>query len=348
MAENKKGLGLPETRGTFEVTGIVNGTKKDRFYVEKLTSNDKPYRSVNFGVEFQKKANVYVNIFGTEQDEVFFYKRGEDGKKGDTKRIAWKDRTKFDEEGYRLIGVNVGVTKTKDKKGNDVNDRKMLVSYDAAKEVGDNLVDDKSVFVRGNIRYSRYENKNRKNFDVQQVSLCRDVEFDDNEFVPNAKFTQPIVFTGIKKDSESDTPRFIVSAKIITFNTVEDAEFILYNTKLADTMKKNLKPYWGIKVYGDINVLQYVEEVEQDDAWGESNKMDRVNAPSEWELVITGADSESIDKTTYSEAAIDEAIQQMKSSQKSKTEYGKGKEDDDWGNVSGDNWTGEADEDPWN
>ena len=44
----------------------------------------------------------------------------------DTQEVAWNDRYTFDKEGYRMIGVNVGVKKIVDKKGNEVNDKKVL------------------------------------------------------------------------------------------------------------------------------------------------------------------------------------------------------------------------------
>ena len=37
MAEKKKGIDLPQTKGKFQVRGKVVGTQKDNFYVEKLT-----------------------------------------------------------------------------------------------------------------------------------------------------------------------------------------------------------------------------------------------------------------------------------------------------------------------
>ena len=40
----KKGLGLPQTKGSFQVRGKVTGTQKDKFYTEKLTRTDKPWR----------------------------------------------------------------------------------------------------------------------------------------------------------------------------------------------------------------------------------------------------------------------------------------------------------------
>ena len=153
MAENtkKKGLDLPQTRGTFQVRGKVTGTERDSFYTEKITKTGKPWRSVNFGVQFKPEATLSVGLNGMEKENVYFTKRGENGGNSETKTIPWKDRFNFAEDGFSLIGVNVGVTKTKDAKGNDVNDKKHLTDYDACLEVSNNLVDEKTVFIKGNI-----------------------------------------------------------------------------------------------------------------------------------------------------------------------------------------------------
>ena len=39
MADNKKnkGLGIPQTRGSFQVRGKVSGAKKEKFFMEKKT-----------------------------------------------------------------------------------------------------------------------------------------------------------------------------------------------------------------------------------------------------------------------------------------------------------------------
>ena len=69
MAETKKnGLGLPQTKGSFQVRGKVTGTQRDNFYTEKLTRTDKPWRSVAFGVQFDENSTVFVSLNGMERD----------------------------------------------------------------------------------------------------------------------------------------------------------------------------------------------------------------------------------------------------------------------------------------
>ena len=57
--------------------------------------------------------------------------------------------------------------------------------------------------------------------------------------------------------------------------------------------------------------------------------MKRVNNPTKRELIITGADPETIDTTTYSEAEIDKAIESIKASKAAENDFGK--QTDGWG-----------------
>lgn len=345
MAETKKkGLGLPQTKGTFQVRGKVIGTSKDKFYVEKMTKNNKPWRSVNFGVQFDNEKTLYVGTNGMERDVVCFSKKLEDGKT-DVKKIPWKDRFNYHEEGYRMIGVNVGVVKTTDENGNAVNDKKTLTDYDSCKEISDHLRDDMSVFVKGNLEFSTYQDSHRTKFVTSQVSLTKDdVDFEKEEFHPVADFTQMIVFMGVTPNKEKT--RATVEAKIVTYDTIEDAEFIIEDMNLARMFAKQLKPYTGIKVWGRISVEKDTEEVETTDCWGKKNNMDKVNSPTIRELIIEGADPNSIDTSTFTEAEIDKAIEEMKAAKAAESDFG-GSENGGWGTVQHGSEDGMDDETGW-
>ena len=46
MAEKNKGLEIPETKGQFQIKGIVFGTEKESFYKETVTkTSQKPWRT---------------------------------------------------------------------------------------------------------------------------------------------------------------------------------------------------------------------------------------------------------------------------------------------------------------
>ncbi|GAA6275809.1 hypothetical protein F170042I7_19950 [Blautia caecimuris] len=345
MAETKKkGLGLPQTKGTFQVRGKVVGTDKDKFYIEKMTKNNKPWRSINFGVQFDSEKTLYVGTNGMERDNVYFCKKIEDGKT-DKKVIPWKDRFNYHEEGYRMIGVNVGVEKTTDENGNTVNNKKTLTDYDSCKEISDHLRDDMSVFVKGNLEFSTYQDSHRTKFVTSQVSLTKDdVDFEKEEFHPVADFTQMIVFMGVTPNKEKT--RATVEAKIVTYDTIEDAEFIIEDMNLARMFAKQLKPYTGIKVWGRISVEKDTEEVETTDCWGKKNNMDKVNSPTIRELIIEGADPNSIDTGTFTESEIDKAIEEMKAAKAAENDFG-GSENGGWGTVQHGSEDGMDDETGW-
>ena len=345
MAETKKkGLGLPQTKGTFQVRGKVVGTDKDKFYIEKMTKNNKPWRSINFGVQFDSEKTLYVGTNGMERDNVYFCKKIEDGKT-DKKVIPWKDRFNYHEEGYRMIGVNVGVEKTTDENGNTVNNKKTLTDYDSCKEISDHLRDDMSVFVKGNLEFSTYQDSHRTKFVTSQVSLTKDdVDFEKEEFHPVADFTQMIVFMGVTPNKEKT--RATVEAKIVTYDTIEDAEFIIEDMNLARMFAKQLKPYTGIKVWGRIYVEKDTEEVETTDCWGKKNNMDKVNSPTIRELIIEGADPNSIDTGTFTESEIDKAIEEMKAAKAAENDFG-GSENGGWGTVQHGSEDGMDDETGW-
>ncbi len=351
---------LPQTKGTFQVRGIVSGVEKDSFYVEKQTRTGKEFRMINFGVEYDDKKTIFPTLNGMPRDKVYFSKKDKDTGNTDTKAIAWKDRIKKAPEGYRMIGVLTGLQKIKDENGKVRNDNKTLTEYDACEYISENLQDGDSVFVKGNLEFGSYTNKDGEvsrttKFVPTQISLCQnDVDFEAEDYAPAHDFTQTIVFVGIDQERENDKPtgRFVVDAKIVNYNSIESAEFIIEDAKLAKQMRSGLKPYNSIQVHGHINVVNNVEDVndeEDDDCWGESNDMDnkRVFAPTHRELIITGAKPSTIDKETYTEKAIDEAIKKVNASKKAEQDFtGKAEStsnvDDDWGDDESDD-----EDEPW-
>lgn len=343
---------MPVTRGTYQVKGLVSGVQKQNFYTEKKTKTNKDFRAINFGVEYNENKTVYMSLNGMVKDKVYFSKKDDSGKTI-TKAVDWKNRNKADADGYRMIGVNVGLTKTTDANGKEVNDKKVMTEFDACSYVSETMEDDMSVFVRGNLEFSSFTNKNDEvsrsvKFVPNQISLCQEVDFTDDDYEEVHNFTQTIVFVGIDQEKDANdkaTGRFVVDAKIVNYNSIESAEFIIEDAKLAKQFKNGLKPYWAIETSGKINVVNNIETVEDDDCWGEANAMTRVSAPTKREIVITGAKPSTIDKESYTEKAIAEAIKKMNAANKAEANF-EGKA----ASVSTDDW-GTADEDdgeePW-
>jgi hypothetical protein len=335
---------LQETKGSFQVKGKINGVESSRFYTEKKTKNGKDFRSVNFGCEYNDRQTIYMSLNGMPQNEVYFSKRNQDTGKTDTKKVAWANRNKFNEDGWRMIGTNLGLVKTTDKDGKEVNDKKTMHSFDACEYIKKNLQDDSSVFIRGNIDFSSYldnEGNTRRSIKYvpSQVSLCKDVDFEeyDDDNKPVHDFTQTIMFMDINKEKENDkdTGRFVVSAKVITYSDIVDTEFIIADSKLASLFKKNLKAYNSISVHGHIEVSHKVEEVQDDTGWGETNSMTSVSAPTKTEMIITGATPSTIDKELYNEKNVSEAIAKIRNARTAEKNFGSNASEndstDDWG-----------------
>ena len=67
-----KGIGLKQTKGNFQLKGVIMGTQKDSFYKEMVAKNGKPFRMLNFGVQVSKDAVIFVSLSGGEQEFVYF------------------------------------------------------------------------------------------------------------------------------------------------------------------------------------------------------------------------------------------------------------------------------------
>ena len=74
--------------------------------------------------------------------------------------------------------------------------------------------------------------------------------------------------------------------------------------------------------------------------------MKRVNAPTKVELLITGADPHTIDKETYNAKNIEDAMKQIKASQRAKENFGESKTTNDVDDWSTDDDIDDED-DPW-
>lgn len=321
MANTKHGL--PQTKGIFKLRGYVTGMQRDNTFKEIETRSGKKMYVLNFGVKTAPESTVFVTVQGMERDEVYFSKRVGNGKT-ETKKVAWAKRFDDQGEGYELIGVAVGLEK--DENGKNV--KHTYTEFDAAEKIYEQLEDDMPVFVQGEIEFSSFKRDNgevsrNKRFNVRQIYNSSNIDFESPDFKETSDFKQKIVFMNIEKDNESGEPRFIVEAKIVNYNSIEDAEFIIYNKALANNFREKLKPYTAIDVWGKIvNKIDTDEVEEASNVWGEKDTFKRINKSYVRELVITGANPESIDTETYTEEAIEEVIKKLNS---------EGQVDSSWG-----------------
>jgi len=333
---DKKGLGLPQTKGEFKLRGIVTGMNRKNAFTSKKTKTDKLMNTLNLGINTNKESTVYVTLSEMVKDKVYFSKKSEEeGKKAETKEVAWSNRFNKAPDGFKLIGVSIGL----EKDDNGKNIIQNMTSFDAAEKVFNNLKDTTPVFVRGNMEFSSYKGNNdvikhNKKFNVNQLYISGEINFDDKDFVETNDFKQKIIYTGIEIVDNKEDPHAIVKAKIVTYNSIEDAEFIVRKKELANQLKKNLKPYWAIDVWGKIFNKIDTDDTEESDVWGDEDSFKNINKNYIRELVITGAEPKSIDKETYSEKNLDEAVKAYK-------EFS----GDNWGNNS--NIDNDDDSLPW-
>ncbi len=348
---------MKQTSSSFQVRGIVTGTQSKRFYRSGTGKNGSQWNALEWGIKIAEGKTVYVSMSGFPRSDVFYYKSGnKKGEKGTTKKVAWKDRKKSPGEGFRLIGVTISTGK--DENGKNINE--VFTEYDAIEYLHENLKDDDSVFIKGNLQFSSYTDRNgqtRRKIELvpTQISYTqKPVDFDAEDYKEMCEFENTIVFSSIDKETDENdkaTGRFILSGYSIGYNSVENVSFILEadHAKLANNLKKAMRPGYSIKTYGRVEVINDISVVESDDSdgWGESSPMERVNSPTRREYIVYRADPNSIEKDDYSEDAISEAIRKIKAAKAAEENFG---EKADTGNDAKDDWGTDDDlddENPW-
>ncbi len=329
---------LPETRGTVKLAGKVTGASSDKFYQTKETKNGGTMRLINFGLQYAPQHQVYVNLTGMPRDKVYFSKRNENGKT-ETKAIKWTDRNKFNEDGYRMIGINCGLQKKTGevKKGESKNINHTLVEFDACDYLHEYLQNDQSVFINAKTEFSSYVGQNgevKRNARIvpTQISLANDIDFESETFEPRNNFLQRVVFESIEKEKDADdrdTGRFVINAFIVNYSSIETAAFIVEDKSLALGVRKMIKPYTAIDLEGVVKQQHVVVETEDDGMvlGAKESKMSRaVGGSSRIEWVVTRIDLKTADTDTYTEDAMYEAMAKVRNSKTAEANFG-GKDD---------------------
>ena len=348
---------LKQTANSFQVRGIVTGTQSNRFYKNGTGKNGGSWNVVEFGVKIADGKTVYIKLMGFPRDEVFYYKKGENGAKGTTQKVKWKDRKKAPGKDYRLIGVNISTGR--DEEGKNVNET--FVEYDAVEWLHGNLTDGDSVFIKGNLDFSSYTDKNgetRKQINMvpTQISYTqKPIDFDAEDYKEMCEFENTIVFSSIDKEEDENgkaTGRFVLSGYSVGYNTVESVAFIIDadHARVASAIKKNMKPGNSIKTYGRVIVQNITEDVPvEDDGWGstETSPMEKkVTAPTIREYTVYKVDGSTFDTETYTEKEIANALKKIKAAKEAAANFG-----DKVSNgvaVDADDWADSDDEDtPW-
>lgn len=348
----KRIFDLPETRGTFHVIGQATRLNSDKSFNSGTTKNGKVYSTINFGVKYNEvDAPVSMQLTGYVNNEVYFWS----SKEKQTKRIPWDERYNFKEDGYVMMGKFLSLEK--DSSGKAVKPT-VCPDYDAVNEIHDKLNDEDFVYIAGELNYRPYTNKDgEKRTSISlipgRVYLQNDGYTWDSisEDKVGCIFKQRFVYTDVEQEKdENDKPTgcFLVHGYVVTYSTIETITFILESRDVANNLKKKVKPYTAMDVYGLVKMKTSVEEVVvEDDGWGDQTFANKVSAPARRQFVIVRIDKDSFDSSEYSEKSIADAIKLVKASQEVDKTYEAKQEnkEDSWSTDIGDDDDWGSDED---
>lgn len=203
---------------------MLIGEAKPNQYTYKLdTKSDKSdwiYNQLNLGVYCGETCGT-VNAelmggYGAERDNVVYvHGKDEDGRDDFDNRftIDWDDR--FDEEILESVGdlcfLTVGLEKDKN---DNVYYKKFLTPYDMIAYVSENLEKDMVINVKGNLKYSMYNDSVQVKKEINSIVLSRV----DDPSKYRARFTQTMLLT---KDSvgkpDKDTGILPIYANVLDY-----------------------------------------------------------------------------------------------------------------------------------
>ena len=234
MAKNNKKVITKENWvSSFNLVGVP----KISDYTYKIDEHSEKshwiYNSLNLGIDCgEQHGVVYTELMGGYSEEgqnvIYAHGKKDDGSDdfGTQITVDWDDR--FDEDILEAIGdlsfITVGLEKTN--KGKTYY-KKFLSAYDAIAYIKENLEEDMVVNVRGNLKYSMYQDKVQVRKNITSIALSK-VDDASKYF---ARFTQSIL---IDKESAS-------------LKNIDKNKGVMYvNTIVLDYLKE----YNGIEVKG--------------------------------------------------------------------------------------------------
>lgn len=225
------------TKSDWSSNFTLVGTPRLNDYTFKIDSrsekSDWIYNSLNLGVDCgEKHGTVYSELMGGYSENgrnvIYCHGKKEDGADdfGTKIEVAWEDR--FNENVLEEIGdmcfITVGLEKTD--KGKTFY-KKFLSAYDAIEYAKNNLKEDMVINVKGNLKYSMYQDKVQVRKNITSIALSN-VDDKSKYF---ARFTQSVL---LDKDSAS------------LKNIDKDKSVMYVDTKVLDYLKE----YNGIEVKG--------------------------------------------------------------------------------------------------
>lgn len=202
MAKEKKVIVKKDWSASFNLIGAARINEYTYKTDEKSEKSDWIYNSLNLGVDCgEKHGVVYANLMGgysEEQDSIIYAHGKKDDGTDDFEtqiQVAWEDR--FNPEILETIGdlsfITIGLEKT-DKGKTFI--KKFLSAYDAIAYVKEHLEEDMVINVRGNLKYSSYQDKVQVQKNITSIVLSKA----DDVSKYRASFVQTVL---MNKDSAS-------------------------------------------------------------------------------------------------------------------------------------------------
>lgn len=233
--DEKKVIAKSDWLSNFTLIGVPKINDYTFKIDEKSEKSNWIYNSMNLGIDCgENNGVVYCEMmsgYSAEgQNIIYAHGKNEDGS-DDFKsplQVDWDDR--FDDDILETIGdlsfITVGLEKTD--KGKTYY-KKFLSAYDAIAYIKEHLTEDMIVNVKGNLKYSLYQDKTQVRKNITSIVLSKV----DDASKYTARFTQSIL---IDKDSAS-----------LKADNIDKNKGIMYvNARVLDYMKE----YNGIDVKG--------------------------------------------------------------------------------------------------
>lgn len=235
MAKSKKVITKKDWIASFNLVGEAKLNDYTYKIDEKSEKSSWIYNSLNLGVYCgEKYGTVYASMMGGYSEEkagvVFAHGKKEDGSDDFENQIqvAWEDR--FDEDILESLGdmcfITVGLEQTNK---NKVFYKKFLSEYDAIAYIHEHLEEGMVLNVRGNIRYSLYQERVQMQKNINNIVLSKV----DDAAKYKATFVQTVL---LNKDSAS-----------LKKEQIDKDKGVLYvSTRILDYLKE----FNGIEVKG--------------------------------------------------------------------------------------------------
>jgi transposase-like protein len=223
MAKNAKKVIIKENWvSNFNLIGVPKINDYTFKIDEKSEKSSWIYNSMNIGIDCGEKfGTVYAEMMGgysSEQPNAIYAHGKKDDDSDDFSQqitVDWDDR--FNESILETIGdlsfITVGLEKTT--KGNTYY-KKFLSAYDAIAYIKEHLEDDMVVNVRGNLKYSMYQDKVQVRKNITSIVLSK-VE-DASKYV--ARFTQTVLIdkaSASLKNIDKDKGVMYVEARVLDY-----------------------------------------------------------------------------------------------------------------------------------